>query len=99
MHRVRARVVEQSNGALEAARRFKVGTAFMHLGAASYGPLRFTMNVAEGALGAKTIIPLHYDDWTHFKQPPAEVAPTFERAGLEGRLRWLKPGERAELDA
>lgn len=91
------------DGALEVARRFKIGTAFLHLGAAGYGPLRFTMNADEGAqlgkaLGAKTLIPLHYEDWTHFKQPRSEVTPAFERAGLGHRLTWLEPGKRTELE-
>lgn len=91
------------DGALEVARRAKVGTAFLHLGAAGYGPLRFTMNADEGAtlgkaLGAHTLVPVHYEDWTHFKQPKAEIAPAFEREGLGARLRFLTPGERTLLE-
>lgn len=91
------------DGALEVGRRFKVGTAFLHLGAAGYGPLRFTMNAEEGAqlgkaFGAKTIVPVHYEDWTHFKQPKNEIAPAFARAGIGERLRQLVPGVRTPLD-
>ena len=89
-------------GALEVGRRFKVGTAFLHLGAAGYGPFRFTMNAEEGAqlsktFDVKTVVPVHYEDWTHFKQPKSEIRPAFEAQGLGERLLQLTPGQRTAV--
>jgi L-ascorbate metabolism protein UlaG (beta-lactamase superfamily) len=90
-------------GTAEVAKRFKIGTAFLHLGAAGFLGLRFTMDAAEGAkaaraLDAKTVIPIHAEGWTHFLEPAARIQPTFERAGLGDRLRTLKPGVRTALE-
>ncbi len=90
-------------GVAEVARRFRVGTAFLHLGGAAYGPLRFTMDAREGAraaeaLGAGCVVPIHYDEWTHFKDPPAGIEPAFAARGLRDRLRLLPKGGRTELE-
>lgn len=90
-------------GVDEIARRFHVGTALLHLGAASYGPLRFTMNAREGAratqnLGARRAIPIHYQGWTHFHEKPAALEPAFQKAGIAERLLRLPLGERVSLE-
>lgn len=93
-------------GVAEVAARVRVGTAMLHLGRASFpitGPLRFTMNAAEGvraaqALGARTVIPIHYDGWSHFREPASEIGRRFAAAGLGNRLHWLPLGEAAEID-
>lgn len=82
---------------------FRVGTLFLHLGAAHYGPMRFTMDADDGAafalrLDPHTVIPIHYDDWTHFSDPPEHIAPAFEAAGLGDRLRMLPKGVRTPLE-
>lgn len=91
-------------GVAEVARRFRVGTAFLHLGGAGYGGLRFTMNAGEGAraaraLDARTVVPVHYDDWTHFRESSERIAPAFARAGVADRLLRLAKGERTAIEA
>lgn len=89
-------------GVREVARRFRVGTAILHVGAATFGALgislRFTMDAAEAAaaaqlLGAPQVIPIHYTGWTHFKQGRVDIEGAFERAGLAERLSWLPLGQ------
>ncbi|WP_164002519.1 MBL fold metallo-hydrolase [Pyxidicoccus caerfyrddinensis] len=94
------------DGVAEVARRFRVHTAFLHLGSVGFpitGPLRYTFNakeavVAAQALGARRIVPVHYDGWTHFKQGPDEARRELTHAGLADRVTWLTPGERTALD-
>ncbi|MGW6389584.1 MBL fold metallo-hydrolase [Streptomyces sp. NPDC055103] len=84
----------------EIGERFAIDTAFLHLGDAHFpatGDLAFSMSAREGAalartLGARTVIPLHYDSWSHFTEDPARIAEAFEAPDLEGRLRRLRPG-------
>ncbi|MCG6497443.1 MBL fold metallo-hydrolase [Kitasatospora sp. A2-31] len=52
---------------------------------------------AAGILGARHVVPLHFEHWGHFTQGPDTLAPAFERAGLADRLRLLKPGEQVGL--
>src|SRR5207253_10132744 len=65
------------SGVRAVAERFpKVSVIVAHLGAASYGPLRFTMNAKEavdlaGLFPDAKIVPVHYEGWSHFKQSRA----------------------------
>lgn len=84
-------------GISEVASRFDVALALPHLGCASWGPLRFTMNAREAAAFARafpraTIVPVHYDGWTHFKESQADVTRAFASADLSDRLSWLDRG-------
>jgi L-ascorbate metabolism protein UlaG (beta-lactamase superfamily) len=109
-------VVEHANGALYvtgdtvmysgvhsvAAKFPKVNVVLAHLGAASYGPLRFTMNAKEAVALARlfpdaTIVPVHYEGWTHFKETRSHVDAAFAAAGLTERLVWLERGVTREL--
>lgn len=109
-------VLEHENGALyvtgdtvmysgvrAVAERFpKVDVVIAHLGAASYGPLRFTMNAKEGVELARlfpdaAIVPVHYEGWSHFKEGRAHVEAAFTAAGLSERLVWLERGVAREL--
>ncbi|MCP3144876.1 MBL fold metallo-hydrolase [Pyxidicoccus xibeiensis] len=93
------------DGVAEVSRRFRVHTAFLHLGSVAFpltGPLRYTFNAKEAvqaaqALAARCIIPVHYDGWTHFRQGPDEARKAFSQAGLADRVTWLTPGERTPL--
>lgn len=84
----------------EIGERFAIDTAFLHLGDAHFpatGDLAFSMSAREGAalartLGARTVIPLHYDSWSHFTEDPARIAEAFAAPDLKGRLRRLRPG-------
>ncbi|HZI10720.1 MAG TPA: MBL fold metallo-hydrolase [Myxococcus sp.] len=94
------------DGVAEVARRFRIHTAFLHLGNVGFpisGPLRYTFDAREAvtaaqALGASQVVPVHYDGWTHFRQKPEEAMRVFTEAGLGGRVKWLVPGERIHLD-
>jgi L-ascorbate metabolism protein UlaG (beta-lactamase superfamily) len=90
-------------GVEDVAARFDVAVAVVHLGCASWGPLRFTMNAREAETFARTfpraqLVPVHYEGWTHFKEKRADVDRVFAAAGLEHRLAWLEPGVARELD-
>ena len=86
------------SGIPEVAERFDVGTAIVHLGGVRFpvtGPARYTMNAAEAVRVArdfelKTLVPLHYEGWKHFRQGRAEVESAFAEAGIEDRVRWLE---------
>jgi len=93
-------------GVHEVAARFDVDVVVAHLGAAHYGPFRFTMNAAEAVALASLfprarIVPVHYEGWTHFRETRADVDRAFSSApagaSLAERLVWLEPGIAREL--
>lgn len=91
------------SGVRAVAEKFpRVSVVIAHLGAASYGPLRFTMNAKEAVELARlfpdaTIVPVHYEGWTHFKEGRARVEGAFSAAGLSDRVVWLERGLPREL--
>ena len=94
------------NGIHEIAHRFKIGTAVLHIGQASFpitGPIRFTLNAKEAIrvlkiLNPRTAIPLHYEGWSHFREPRAVAEKQFAAAGLNEKVRWLPLGVPVEID-
>jgi L-ascorbate metabolism protein UlaG (beta-lactamase superfamily) len=66
----------------EVPRRLDVGTAVLHLGGVQFGitgPIHYTWTAADGLafaseLDATTIVPVHYEGWSHFKDGPSELA-------------------------
>ena len=56
-------------------------------------------DAAEAAriLGAKQVVPLHFEGWAHFTQDAETLRASFERAGLTDRLHLLHPGERIDF--
>lgn len=86
-------------GVAEVARRFDVGTAILNLGGARFpitGAARYTFGAAEAVrvareLDPRTVVPLHFEGWKHFRQGRAEVERAFEQAGLSERVRWPEP--------
>jgi L-ascorbate metabolism protein UlaG (beta-lactamase superfamily) len=94
-------------GALEQiGRRHTVSAGMLHFGAVRFpvsGPARFTMNAAEAvrlarSLGLRTVVPIHFEDWAHFREPAGRITETFASAGQEQLLRWPKRGEAIELE-
>lgn len=93
-------------GVANIAQRFRVGTALLHIGSAGFritGPLHYTFTGADAvraaqALSARTVIPIHYDDWKHFREPCADAERAFTAAGLSDRVRWLSPGVRTAIE-
>jgi L-ascorbate metabolism protein UlaG (beta-lactamase superfamily) len=65
----------------EVADRLDIGVALVHLGGVRFpvtGPLRYTMTVDEAVqlcerLQAHTVIPVHYEGWSHFRQGRAAI--------------------------
>jgi len=94
-------------GVLEVADRMSVGLALLHLGGVRFGvtgPLRYTLTGADGvrlceAVGPRTIVPVHYEGWSHFADGRAGVERAFAAAApdLRDRVRWLEAGRPAEL--
>ncbi|MEU8616413.1 MBL fold metallo-hydrolase [Streptomyces sp. NPDC048623] len=87
--------------------RFALDTAFLHFGDAHFpstGDRAFSLSAAEGAalartLGARQVVPLHFDSWAHLAEDPARITAAFAAdPALAGRLRWLTPGKEETLD-
>jgi len=94
-------------GLEEVARRYRIAVALLHLGAAyaqRFGSVHLTLTGAEGAqfammLGeAATIIPIHYDGWTHYTEGRDGIEQAFTAAGLEKQLRFLPFGQAVSID-
>ena len=90
----------------EVARRFPVEVALLHFGAAQaerFGPVSITLTAAQGVqfaalLEEATIIPIHYEGWSHLTEGRAEIERAFLAAGQEHLLRFLPPGQAVSLD-
>ncbi len=88
-------------GVMEVAKRLDVGTAVVHLGGVKFpisGPLRYTMTGAQAAelcraLAPRTVVPIHYDGWSHFREGRAAAqAELAERLAGGPTVTWLEPG-------
>ena len=90
----------------EIGRRYSVGAAVLHFGAAVvpfFGDDYITMDGVQGArltqaLGARTVVPVHYDAWDHFTQGREGIVDAFAQAGLDDRLHWAERGVPTVLD-
>jgi L-ascorbate metabolism protein UlaG (beta-lactamase superfamily) len=90
----------------EIPRRFQIGTALLHFGAATaevLGSVHLTFTASEGAtfakaLGGATIIPIHYEGWKHLSEGRAEIEQVFAAAGLEQQLHFLPIGQPVSID-
>lgn len=89
-------------GTEEIARRVApVGIALLHLGRvqlAPMGKLTFSMDAGQAAayaeaLGARHVVPLHFEGWAHFTQPQDEARAVLGASRVADRVAWLKPGE------
>ena len=89
-------------GVREVAARVQVDIALLHLGCVRFpvtGPVHYTLTADEAVelsrlIRPRTIVPVHYEGWAHFKQGRAEVERAFAQAPEEisRRVRWLEPG-------
>ncbi len=95
------------SGVGEVVQRFDIGTLIVHLGGVRFpvsGPARYTMNAAEGVrtsqeLDAKTIVPIHFEHWKHFRQGRGPVEKAFAEAGLSDRVVWPEYGRPVLISA
>ncbi|MBB4665145.1 MBL fold metallo-hydrolase [Conexibacter arvalis] len=94
------------DGVLEVPRRIDVGTALVHLGGVRFpisGPLRYTLSAEEAVelcqlADPRTIVPIHYEGWKHFREGRAEAEAAFAHAPqLAPRVKWLPIGSPVEL--
>jgi L-ascorbate metabolism protein UlaG (beta-lactamase superfamily) len=93
------------DGVREVAERLEVDTALLHLGGVRFpvtGPLRYTMTAREAVelcelIEPRTVVPIHYEGWKHFREGREEIEREFARApeSVRKSVRWLTPG-RAE---
>jgi L-ascorbate metabolism protein UlaG (beta-lactamase superfamily) len=94
------------HGIDEVAQRFPVSVGIFHLGRASFpitGPIRFTMDARDGvkaarALNPRTIIPIHYEGWKHFREGRTILEKSFATAGLSECVRWLELGQPTDVE-
>lgn len=94
------------NGIHQIAQRFKVGTAILHIGKASFsitGPIRFTSHAKDAirtvhTLNPRTVIPIHYEGWKHFREPKAEAEQYFTEAGITDKVQWLPLGKPVDIE-
>jgi L-ascorbate metabolism protein UlaG (beta-lactamase superfamily) len=90
------------DGVREVADRLQVGTALLHLGGVRFpisGPLHYTMTAGQavelcGALGPRTVIPIHYEGWKHFREGRDAIEGEFASApqAFRDSVRWLPIG-------
>ena len=94
------------DGVRAVADRVDVDTVLLHLGGVRFpvsGPLRYTLTADDAVelcrlVDPRTILPVHYEGWKHFREGRAEVERAFAAApDLAARVHWLTPGEPADL--
>ncbi len=84
------------------ADRLDVDTALVHLGGVRFpvtGPLRYSMTAREAVevcrlVRPRTVVPVHYEGWSHFRQGREAAEAEFARApaDVQRSVRWLEPG-------
>jgi L-ascorbate metabolism protein UlaG (beta-lactamase superfamily) len=86
-------------------RRFpEIDLALVHLGGTRLlGSVLVTMDGEQGAswvdlINPRTVVPVHYDDYTVFSSPLSDFRDHVERAGLADRVVYLERGETRELE-
>jgi len=94
-------------GVREVADRLQVDTALLHLGGAGFpvtGPIRYTMTAKEavelaGLIHPRTVIPIHYEGWKHFREGRDAIERELADAPEEIRqsIRWLPMGVATDL--
>ncbi len=86
-------------------RRGEIPIAILNAGAvqlSKFGGAYLTLSSDHAAdvariLGARIVIPLHFEGWTHFTQGAAELEAAFRGNGIYDRLVMLERGQRVDL--
>jgi L-ascorbate metabolism protein UlaG (beta-lactamase superfamily) len=94
------------NGMQEIAQRFNIGTVILHIGRASFfitGPTRFTLSAREAVRMIKVLnphlaIPIHYEGWSHFREPKEAAKKQFSTARLDQKVQWLPLGVPVDIE-
>jgi L-ascorbate metabolism protein UlaG (beta-lactamase superfamily) len=95
------------HGRLEEIRqRFQLSVGILHFGGVQFpisGPARYTMTAAAGLklakmLDLRTVVPIHFEDWAHFREPQGKIAEVFASAGRGLLLQWPRRGEAIEVE-
>ena len=97
------------DGVREVGDRLEVDTALVHLGGVRFpvsGPLHYTMTAAQavelcGLIEPRTVVPIHYEGWKHFRQGREAIEAEFAGAPEQFRrsVRWLPIGDAVDLSA
>ncbi len=82
-------------------KRVRISAALLHLGGSRFaisGRVRYTMIARDvpplvRALGARIVLPVHYEGWRHFRESPERAEQLLRRTRLDAELVWIKPGE------
>ncbi|CCK25245.1 hypothetical protein BN159_0866 [Streptomyces davaonensis JCM 4913] len=95
------------DGVREVGRRLDVGTAVLHLGGVRFpvtGPLRYTLTTPRAVdlcrvLRPDTVLPVHYEGWSHFHEGRRTVEAELAKApaDIRTRFRWLPVGSAAQI--
>jgi L-ascorbate metabolism protein UlaG (beta-lactamase superfamily) len=85
-------------GAIDVALLFAGGASVPDL----FGGAPLTLTSADAvhaarALGARAVVPAHYDGWTHYTQGTASLVEAFDAADMGHVLRLVATGEAVEL--
>jgi L-ascorbate metabolism protein UlaG (beta-lactamase superfamily) len=96
------------DGVLEVGSRLDIGTAVVHLGRVRFritGPVKYSMDIDDAIelcsrLQPRTIVPVHFDGWSHFSQGRDEIVERLAHAPPDtaGRFRWAPLGTPIEID-
>ena len=89
-----------------ASRYAPVDLAILHLGRVQLdvlGDATFSLSADEAiryaqALGARKVLPIHFEGWMHFTQGRDEAERAFAASEIAGRTHWLRSGETAVID-
>ncbi len=97
------------DGVRQVVDRLQVDTALLHLGGVQFpvtGPLRYTMTARDAVelcrvIRPRTVIPIHYEGWKHFRQGREAIEREFARApdDIRQSIRWLPVGVEVEIAA
>lgn len=90
------------DGVREVGERLDVDVALLHLGGVRFpvsGPFRYTMTAKDAVelcslVRPRTVIPVHYEGWGHFKESRESIERDFAKGPEEVRrsVRWLPIG-------
>lgn len=97
------------DGVRQVAERLEVDIALLHMGGVRFpvtGPLRYSLTARDAVdlcrlVRPRTVIPVHYEGWKHFREGRDAIEREFARApeDIRRRVRWLPLGVEVEIAA